>query len=140
MKNATDGKAVLKERFVELRAEGRSYADIAKELSVSKPTLFAWSEELSTEIANARALRLDGLFERFLVAKEKRVEAFGKRLEGILVELDTRNLKDLKTEALLTLALKYGESLRTEYEPILLKKERSLFDDDPLTVTDRWPA
>ena len=33
MKNAND-----KERFIELRAEGRSYADIAAALKVSKPT------------------------------------------------------------------------------------------------------
>ena len=33
------------------------------------------------ELANARTLRMDGLFERFAVAKSKRVEVYGKRLE-----------------------------------------------------------
>ena len=54
MKNAKD-----KERFIELRAEGRSYADIAAALNVSKPTLIAWGKELQKEVGNARTLRLD---------------------------------------------------------------------------------
>jgi len=52
-------KAKDKEQFIELRAEGRSYADIAVALHVSKPTLIAWSKELQNEVANARTLRLD---------------------------------------------------------------------------------
>lgn len=135
-----ESKADLKERFVELRAEGRSYADIAAELGVSKPTLIAWGKGLQKEMANARTLRLDALFERFAVAKTKRIEVFGKRLEAILTELDKRDLADVKTDALLALVLKYGENLRAEHEPLTLKGENVGFDMSSLTTTETWPA
>jgi len=58
MKNVND-----KERFIELRAEGLSYADIAVALKISKPTLIAWGKTLQMDIRNARTLRMDELFQ-----------------------------------------------------------------------------
>ena len=115
------GKAELKERFIELRAAGHSYDAIAAQLSVSKPTLIEWARELTLEIQNARAMRLDELFETFALAKEKRVEAFGKRLQAIMAELDKRDLSAVKTEILLALALKYIEAAREEATPLVLR-------------------
>jgi hypothetical protein len=133
------GKQDLKERFIEMRAAGRSFASIAEELEVSKTTLISWSKGLAIEIQNARGLRLDELYQRFIVSKERRIEAFGNRLEAILTELDKRNLAEIETEKLLTLALKYGESLRTEYEPLTLAEKTkgpdlSFLDEN----TDTW--
>jgi DNA-binding XRE family transcriptional regulator len=137
MKNAKD-----KERFIELRAEGRSYADIAAALNVSKPTLIAWGKELQKEVANARTLRLDALFEKYAVGKTKRVEVFGKRLEAILTELDTRKLSDVPTPALLKLALDYGDRLKDEAEPLTMQGEDIAFDMAAFgnTTRDTWPA
>jgi transposase-like protein len=135
-------KTDQQERLVELRAAGYSYASIAETLGVSKPTLIAWSRTLEQEIHNARALRLDALFEQFAVAKEKRIEAFGKVLQRILMELDKRDLSAVKTEALLTLALKYGDSLRGEHEPLVLGSEGSVADDplEALCRVHTWRA
>lgn len=135
------GKVAQKERFVELRAEGFSYADIAEKLGVSKPTLISWSKELSVDIANARAIRMDALFERFRISTEKRVEAFGKHLEAILAELDKRDLSKLSTTTLFHLALKYGSALKAEYAPPVLRGERSVLEDDwGLTADEIWTA
>lgn len=136
MKNAND-----KERFIELRAEGRSYADIAAALKVSKPTLIAWGKELQKDILNARTLRMDELFERYAVAKSKRVEVFGKRLEAIMTELDKRDLANIATSSLLTLALKYGEFMKDELEPLNLQGEDLPFDMSSISaVPDKWPV
>jgi len=135
MKNANE-----KERFVELRAEGRSYADIAVALKISKPTLIAWGKDLQKEISNARTLRMDELFEKYAVAKSKRVEVFGKRLEAIMTELDKRDLSDCLTPVLLTLALNYGESLRAEYEPLKLLGDEMDWLDIKNTETAAWSA
>mgnify|MGYP002682001882 CR=1 FL=1 len=136
MKNAND-----KERFIELRAEGRSYADIAVALKVSKPTLIAWGKELQKDILNARTLRMDELFERYAVAKSKRVEVFGKRLEAIMTELDKRDLANIATSSLLTLALKYGEFMKDELEPLNLQGEDLPFDMSSISaVPDKWPV
>lgn len=132
-------KAALKEAFIELRAEGRSYQDIAAALDVSKPTLIAWGKELELELANARTLRLDGLFEKYTVAKSKRVEVFGKRLDAILAELDTRPLSDVPTPALLKLALDYGDRLKAEAEPLELKGKETDFGMDEILPQESWP-
>ena len=136
MKNAQD-----KERFIELRAEGRSYTDIAAALNVSKPTLIAWGKELQKDIANAKTLRMDEVFEKYAVAKSRRVEVFGERLNAIMAELDKRDMADVPTSSLLTLALKYGENMRCEHEPLSLQGE----DVEPdwgvsLKTPDKWPV
>jgi hypothetical protein len=135
------GKQELRERFIEMRASGRSFASIAEELEISKTTLISWSKGLVIEIKNARSLRLDELYQRFIVAKERRIEAFGKRLEAILTELDKRDLAEIETEKLLMLALRYGDSLRTEYEPLTLAEkgegpDLSFLDE----YTNTWKA
>lgn len=137
----TEGKTELKERFVELRAEGRSYADIAATLGVSKPTLLNWGRELQKEVANARTLRLDALFEQYAVAKAKRIEVFGKRLEAILTELDKRDLSDVATGQLLKLALDYLSKMKAEEDALVYQGE----ERDPMfavceamTMTDTW--
>lgn len=110
-----------RERFVELRAEGRSYADCASELQVSKPTLLKWGRDLAIEVTNARTLRLDTLCEQYVVSKARRIEAFGERLQRILCELDKRDLSDVPTVALCRLALDYGSALKAEAEPLVLE-------------------
>ena len=81
------------------------------------------------------------LFEKYAVAKSKRVEVFGKRLDAILAELDTRDLADVPTPVLLTLALKYGESLKTEYQPLSLRGEDIPFDfSSSGNVPNTWPV
>lgn len=140
MEIKSQGKNELKEKFLELRASGFSFAVISEKLGVSKPTLISWSRELSIEISNSRTLRMDELFQKFAVSKEKRVEAFGKRLDGILAELDKRNLEELKTETLLTLALKYGEMLRAENEPLTLSEKRNFPAIDFGEGIDTWQA
>ncbi len=130
-----------KEKFIELRATGKSYAQIAEDLKVSKPTLITWSRELKTELANARAIRLTELLERFAIAKEKRIEWLGHRLEAILAEADKRDLSGLSTEKLLELALKYGAALRDEHVTPVFQATTTSFDlVDNLTSVESWPA
>ncbi|MBU1570587.1 MAG: hypothetical protein KKE00_08760 [Proteobacteria bacterium] len=130
-----------KEKFIELRAGGLSYDDIAVALKVSKPTLLSWGKELQRDIGNARTLRMDELFEKYAVAKLKRVEVFGERLNAILGELVKRDLADVPTVSLLALALKYGESLKDEHEPLSLQGEDKELDWAAISKTeDKWPV
>ena len=134
MKNQKD-----KERFIEKRAEGLSYANIAVALKVSKPTLIAWGKELQRDIGNAKTLRMDELFEKYAVAKSKRIEVFGERLNAIMKELDKRDMTDVPTASLLTLALKYGDRLKDEYQPLSLQGEDLPFDFSSVNnVPDKW--
>lgn len=136
-----EGKTELQERFIELRAEGRSYADIAAALDVSKTTLIEWGKALKKEVANARTLRLDALFQLYAVAKAKRVEVFGKRLEAILAELDKRDLTDVPTPALLKLALEYGQRLKDEEADLTIQgdaRDPMIGLCESLVSTETW--
>jgi len=81
-----------KQQFIDLRAKGYSYAKIAKQINVSKPTLIQWSQEDATfrYINNLRALYLDKLQEKYAISKQHRIEAFSALLERVKTELATR--------------------------------------------------
>jgi DNA-binding XRE family transcriptional regulator len=131
------------DKFIELRAEGLSYADIAKKLDVSKQTLITWSKEFKLEIKNAKAINFDALFRKYTVAKEKRIEVFGERLENVLAELDKRDLSKVPTEKLFKIAFDLSDRLKDEAEPLQLRektgKTRSIFDVDlDVEQIDSW--
>jgi len=89
-------------RFLSLRAEGKSYDAIAKELKTSKPTLMQWSKLFESEIKDLQ-------FESFLKIKEAyswsvktKYETTLKQLnkidDAILeADLSQSNIKDLFT-------------------------------------------
>lgn len=104
----------LKNKFVELRAKGTSYSEISETLKVSKPTLIEWAKQLEIEIDNLKAIYLDELFNKYFVSKALRVELFGKALKAIHDELTNRDLKDVTTDKLLEMLLKFSSKMREE--------------------------
>jgi transcriptional regulator with XRE-family HTH domain len=105
----------VKEKFIELRAQGYSFDKIAKELGKAKQTLVDWSRELQDEIANRKALELEALYEKFYLLKEHRLKTFGATLSKLQKEIESRNLSDVPTDKLLDLQLKYLTFIRDEY-------------------------
>lgn len=90
MKTAED-----RERFVELRAAGLSYAKIAEALAVSKPTLVSWAKEMQVELANARAMRADETLQKYAEARDRRFIAMAQTLDRVLGALDAGALAGL---------------------------------------------
>ncbi len=105
----------VKEKFIELRAQGYSFDKIAKELGKAKQTLVDWSRELQEEIANRKALELEALYEKYYLLKEHRLKRFGETLSKLQKEIESRNLSDVPTDKLLDLQLKYLTFIRDEY-------------------------
>jgi len=104
----------VKENFIDLRAKGFSFDNIAKELKMSKQTLIDWSKELQEEIANRKAIELEVLYENYYLLKEYRLKNFGSLLNKIEQELQNRDLSDVATDKLLELFLKYNTQLKEE--------------------------
>ena len=89
-------------RFLTLRAEGKSYDAIAKELKKSKPTLIQWSKLFENEIKDLQ-------FESFLQIKEAYSWSVKTKYEMTLKQLNkiddailnadlaSSNIKDLFT-------------------------------------------
>src|ERR1051325_8572968 len=79
-------------RFIELRAQGLSFARIATELGVSKPTLIDWSRKFQYEIDHLRAVELEALRDRHLVAVNDRLKSLADHSRRVEEELARREL------------------------------------------------
>jgi transcriptional regulator with XRE-family HTH domain len=127
-------------QFIEMRAQGLSFMEISEKIGVSKQTLIEWSKALSVELKNARALRLDELFQRFAIAKEKRLELLARELGRIQSELSERDLSDVATEKLFEMMLKCNQHIKDEFQPIEFSNERSFSDPLDMTTVEKWEA
>lgn len=92
------------QRFIELRAQGWTYVRLMVELSVTKPTLIAWSRKYQFEIQNLHAIELEALREKWLASTTDRVNALGEQLRQIQSELEKRDLAELSTAQLMSAA------------------------------------
>lgn len=97
-----DDKTV--QRFIDLRAQGWSYARLAAELDVSRPTLIAWGRKHQFQIQNLKTVELEALAEKWLASVTDRVCSLGGQLKQVEAELAQRNLADLTTPQLHSLA------------------------------------
>jgi len=114
-----------KNEFVELRAQGLSYNQIAKRLHVSKQTLINWGKQLNQEIEELRALELEVLREKYYIVKQRRIELFGEEILKFKNELSQRNLKKVQTHRLYDLLIKVYTLLeREEKMDIDVEKKR----------------
>ncbi|HWV98978.1 MAG TPA: hypothetical protein VNZ64_04720 [Candidatus Acidoferrum sp.] len=92
------------DRFIELRAKGWPFSRIATELNVHKNTLLTWSRKHQHRIQNLRALEIETLSEQFKISRQTCLEALAEDVRRIREELSRRDLKDIPTARLVTLA------------------------------------
>ena len=118
-----------KRRFIELRAKGYSFDKIAKELGKAKQTLLDWSRDLNQEIAQAKALELDSLYESYSLYKEARLKTLGEILSKLKKEVDKRDLTDLPTDRLLDLFLKYEGVVKESLVEPVFKSSREIEEE-----------
>ena len=102
------------QRFIQLRAEGWSFARIAQDLGVSKPTLIKWSRKYRFEIQNHRAILMEQLQEQWLSEHSTRVAALGEQLRKVELELSTRDISGLTTSQLFNLAASLRRQIKGE--------------------------
>lgn len=113
----------LKQQFITLRAKGYSLEKIAKKIGKCRQTLSNWNSDLQEEIANAKAIELEALFEECLLTKEHRVKELSKLLTKINEELETRDLHEVSDDKLIDLKLKIGDQLKDEFfEPKIVSE------------------
>lgn len=110
----------VQKRFVLLRSQGLSFARIAEELRVSKPTLIQWSRTHQFEIQNLRAVETEALAEQCFASQRERWEQIGRDLRRVETELAKRDLGDVPTARLLTLAARLRWEASREAAPVRL--------------------
>ena len=107
--------AAIKNEFINMRAQGKSYSAIATSLKISKSTCAAWEQELKDQIAMLKQEQLNGLYEAYYMTKEARIRKLGDTLKNIDTALDGIDLTQIPPEKLLDFKLKYMEALKEEY-------------------------
>lgn len=131
----------LKERFVELRAQGEPLSRCVNALKVGKSTLVEWNKELKEDIATARAVELEALREKFYLSTERRVALFGAEVERMKKELARRDYRNVSTEKLVELLMKVHEALRAEdVEPVFKTEAEKEQDRAAELILLRLPA
>jgi hypothetical protein len=104
----------IRDKFIEMRAEGRTFVKIAEELNISYNTAVNWSRELCDNIDAAKAFKNEEMIEKYRMTKEKRIEMYGERLLAIQDELTKRDLSDVPTNKLLDMMIKCEKAFKAE--------------------------
>lgn len=107
--------AELKQEYIRLRAEGKSFSYIAEQLHISKSTCSNWERDLATEIDELKRVELAELYESYNMTKQARIKRLGKTLEKINTALEKADFSKVDTSKLLDYGLKYTEALKGEY-------------------------
>lgn len=102
----------VREQFVELRAQGKTFAFIAENLHVSKPTLIEWSRENNEQIQNFKAIHDEALREKYRITRARQLQLLSSQLEAVEKELGDRHLSELSTEKLYGILFKLVGELR----------------------------
>ena len=122
-----EDKLEVQNQFVELRAKGNSYDNIAKTLGVSKSTLISWSKDLSMAIDNERNVAMDAIYEKHKLAKQHQMEMLGIQLSKVREELEKRDLAEVSTDKLVSMQLKLLDAVNSNGVSVTFKGE-----------TDEW--
>lgn len=117
----------VKDNFIAMRAQGKSYSYIADKLHISKSTCTAWERELQNEISIRKSEQLEQLYNSYFMTREARIKKLGAILEKIDGALNRLDFDKISPERLLDYKLKYTQALKEEY--IAIGRSESLPDD-----------
>jgi len=92
------------DKFVELRAQGWSFAHIASELHLSKRTLVDWSREFAADIDSFRTAGRELLHEKVAASREEDLNRLLRFQKDVEDELAERSLSCIPIEKLIHLA------------------------------------
>lgn len=137
-------KVDAKQDFIELRAQGHSFASIASQLGVSKQTLINWSKELQAEIANHKAIALEQLQQQYFMTRSARIEMLGELLAKARNEILTRDLADVATDKLATMIISLSKALDSDRSELTFQSRKSginsAVDDFFVEKVTEWSA
>jgi transcriptional regulator with XRE-family HTH domain len=104
-----------KQKFLELRAQGKSLRAIEIEIGTSRGTLAKWEQEYREELTNLKAIERDAMREKYLLTNQAQLELLGTQFTRLKEELEKRDLSDVPTPKLFELVLKYSTRLTEDF-------------------------
>jgi transcriptional regulator with XRE-family HTH domain len=118
-----------RQKFLELRAQGKSFRTIEKEIGTSRGTLAKWEHEYIEELNNLRAIERDAMREKFLLTNEAQLELLGTQFTRLKEELERRDLSDIPTPKLFELVLKYSTRLTEDFPNEWIRTQEQLAEE-----------
>jgi transcriptional regulator with XRE-family HTH domain len=103
------------QKFLVLRAQGKSFRTIEQEIGTSRGTLAKWEQDYSEELKNLKAIERDAMREKFLLTNQAQLELLGTQFTRLKEELERRDLSDIPTPKLFELVLKYSTRLTEDF-------------------------
>ena len=129
----------LKEKFIKLRAEGKSIKEITDTLNLSLKDIKSWLEkdpEFYSSLVRESELVLDGLQSKY--GRVKRLEFIGNTLNSITEIINKRGFEDLPTDKLLDYAIKFMNLLNVEKTEVNLSVKKEEWVNDTLNTTTNY--
>ncbi|NUN07792.1 MAG: hypothetical protein HUU54_01290 [Ignavibacteriaceae bacterium] len=102
------------DKFVQLRAEGKSYDKISKMINVSKPTLLAWGRKYQNKIDELKMVRYESILEQQKVTQEERITRLAKELNNAWEAFEKKEYDNLTKRELLLIIMRLERGLREE--------------------------
>ena len=130
----------VKNKFIEMRAEGRTLSAIAKELGIAQNTAVNWSREHLEEIAAIKAIKDEEMTEKYCMTKEKRIEMHGDWLLALKDELARRDLSEVPTNKLFDMFMKSSKALEAEISYPTFLTDADIEDNRNERESVEWKA
>ena len=118
--------AHTRQKFLELRAQGKSFRAIEIEIGTSRGTLAKWEQEFREELTNLKAIERDAMREKYLLTNQAQLELLGTQFTRLKEELEKRYLSDIPTPKLFELVLKYSTRLTEDFPAQTIDTEEEL--------------
>jgi len=102
-------------KFIELRASGKSYESISKDIGICKSTCSEWGQQLKKEIGALKTDMIEEVQHSYRLNKVARLEDLGTIRRKLKTEIDNIDFSSVPPEKLLDLYLKYNQIIKDEY-------------------------
>jgi transcriptional regulator with XRE-family HTH domain len=118
-----------KEKFLELRAQGKSLRVIEKEIGTSRRTLAQWESEYKEKLENLKAIELEAVQERYRLTAKDKLEQYCAELQRVTEELQRRDLTDVPTPKLYDIMMKLHTRI-DETSPVVILRDYNEPEED----------
>jgi transcriptional regulator with XRE-family HTH domain len=127
------------QKFLVLRAQGKSLRTIEKEIGTNRGTLAKWEREHLEELENLKAVERDTMREKYLLSNHAQLELLGTQFMRLKKELEKRDLSDIPTLKLVELFLKYSTRLTEDFPAEGIDTEEGLAESKARRLAPRLP-
>ncbi|MBK7630200.1 MAG: hypothetical protein IPJ23_05795 [Ignavibacteriales bacterium] len=113
------------QKFIELRAEGLSFDEIAKKVNISKPTLIKWSKELKDKIDEVTQIIEEQFLAEQRIKNIARAQKISEELDRAYNALSNTNYEDMKKKDLINIIKVLEEKLNLKIQGNKEQQEES---------------